>query len=143
MRRFAGTLAILVLGACDAATADVFKCMTHDGRVSFASTPCPSYVGDTLPLRPAPSRLSSDWEEADFPHRVNKNATEILQVSRRRKIIITNEKEISDHMQAIRPPPPGVPSTCVAPHYDSACFDPSGGKIRQPVKGNLFQSGAK
>jgi hypothetical protein len=143
MRRFAGTLALLALGACDVAAAEVFKCMTHDGRVSFASTPCPTYVGDALPLRPVPSRLSSDWEEPDFPHRVNKNATEILQVSRRRKIIITNEKEISDHMQAIRPPPPGVPSTCVAPLYDSACFDPSGGKIRQPVKGNLFHSGAQ
>lgn len=93
MRRFAGTLAILTLGVCEVATADVFKCMTHDGRISFASTPCPDYVGETLPLRPAPSRLSSDWEEPDFPHRVNKNATEILQVSRRRKIIITNEKK--------------------------------------------------
>lgn len=143
MRRFAGVLAMLTLGAGNMASAEVFKCMAHDGRVSFASTPCPTYVGDTIPLSPVPSRLSSDWEEADFPHRVNKNATEILRVSRRRKIIITNEKEISDHMQAIRPPPPGVPSTCVAPHYDSACFDPSGGQVRQPVKGKLFHSGAQ
>lgn len=92
--------------------------------------------------RPAQSRLSSDWEERDVPHRLDKNATDIVQVSRRRKIIIANEKEISDHMQSIRPPPPGVPSRCVAPSYDSACFNPSGGSVRQPVKGSLFQSGS-
>jgi hypothetical protein len=72
MKLFAGTLALLALGVCDVATAEVFKCMTHDGRVSFASTPCPTYVGDALPLRPAPSRLASDWEEPDFPHRVTR-----------------------------------------------------------------------
>ena len=141
MKRFEIVLATLAVCLCGAANAEVFKCVSHDGKVSFASTPCPDYVGSAMLQRPASSRLSSDWEERDFPHRVNKNATDILQVSRRRKIIITNEKEISDHMQAIRPPPPGVPSTCVAPTYNSACFDPSGGKIRQPVKGALFQSG--
>ncbi|MFK3973827.1 DUF4124 domain-containing protein [Pseudomonas sp. NPDC087358] len=139
MKQFAVALAASALCLSGAANAEVFKCITRDGKVSFASTPCPSYVGETTQLhRPAAARLSSDWEEADFPHRVNKNATEILQVSRRRKIIITNEKEISDRLQSIRPPPPGVPSTCVAPMYDSACFDPSGGKVRQPVKGSLF-----
>jgi hypothetical protein len=94
-----------------------------------------------MPQRPG-QRLSSDWEEADYPDRVNKNAVEILQISRRNRLIITNEKEISDRMQAIRPPPPGVPSVCVAPVYNSACFDPSGGKVRQPVKGKLFSPGA-
>ncbi|MDH0748717.1 DUF4124 domain-containing protein [Pseudomonas sp. GD03842] len=125
--------ALLALSLSAMAYGEVFKCVAHDGRVSFASTPCPDYVGENRVQRPA-QRLSSDWEPTDFPHRVNKNATEILQVSRRRRIIITNEKEISDHMQAIRPPPPGVPSTCVAPIYNSACFDPSGGSIRQPGK---------
>lgn len=141
MKRFEFLLAALAVCVCSAANGEAFKCVSHDGKVSFASTPCPDYVGSSMLQRPAASRLSSDWEEKDFPHRVNKNATDILQVSRRRKIIITNEKEISDHMQAIRPPPPGVPSTCVAPIYNSACFDPSGGKIRQPAKGTLFQSG--
>ena len=135
-------LAGVTLVLSDAASADVFKCVARDGKVSFASTPCPDYMGDAIPQRSAQSRLSSDWEERDFPHRLNKNATDILQVSRRRKIIITNEKEISDHMQSIRPPPPGVPSRCVAPMYDSACFDPSGGKVRQPVKGSLYKSGS-
>lgn len=138
---FALTGIALVLS--EAASAEVFKCIARDGKISFASTPCPDYVGEAMPQRPGQSRLSSNWEERDFPDRLNKNATEILQVSRRRRIIITNEKEISDHMQAIRPPPPGVPSRCVAPIYNSACFDPSGGRVRQPVKGSLFQSGAK
>lgn len=137
MKGCAIALTVLALGISCAASGEVFKCVGHDGKVSFASTPCPDYVGESMLQRPG-QRLSSDWEEADFPHRVNENATEILQVSRRRRIIITNEKEISDHMQAIRPPPPGVPSNCVAPVYNSACFDPSGGRVRQPVKGSLF-----
>jgi hypothetical protein len=141
MKRFEMVLMVLAAVFCSTASGEVFKCVSREGKVSFASTPCPDYVGQSMVQRPASSRLSSDWEERDFPHRLNKNATDILQVSRRRKIIITNEKEISDHMQAIRPPPPGVPSTCTAPIYNSACFDPSGGKIRQPVKGTLFQSG--
>jgi len=143
LKRLQNVLTALAMCVCSAASGEVFKCVSHEGVISFASTPCPDYVGSAVLQRPASSRLSSDWEERDFPHRVNKNATDILQVSRRRKIIITNEKEISDHMQAIRPPPPGVPSTCVAPVYNSACFDPSGGRIRQPVKGALFHSGAK
>lgn len=135
-------LAVFAIGLCDAASGEVFKCIARDGKISFAATPCPDYVGEALPQRPGQSRLSSDWEERDFPHRLNKNATEILQISRRRRIIITNEKEISDHMQSIRPAPPGVPSRCVAPNYDSACFDPSGGRVHQPLKGSLFKSGA-
>ncbi len=143
MKRFATASAVLALCLCGAANGEVFKCVTRDGKVSFASTPCPTYIGETIVvLHPAAQRLSSEWEEADFSHRVNKNATEILQVSRRRKIIITNEKEISDRMQSIRPPPPGVSSTCIAPTYNSACFDPSGGGIRQPMKGSLVRSGS-
>jgi len=140
MKGCAMALTLLAGVTSGAAHGEVFKCVNHDGKVSFASVPCPDYVGETLLQRPA-QRLSSDWEEADYPHRVNQNATEILQVSRRRRIIITNEKQIADHMQAIRPPPPGLPSTCVAPRYDSACFDPSGGRVRQPVKGSLFHPG--
>ncbi|PHX45887.1 hypothetical protein AO263_31225, partial [Pseudomonas sp. NZIPFR-PS5] len=111
-----------------------------NGAISFAQSPCPTYVGESTVQRPPPSRLSSEWEETDFPYRLNKNATEILQVSRRRKLIITNEREIADRLQSIRPPPPGLPSTCVAPRYDSACFDPSGGRVRQPVKSGLMKS---
>jgi len=142
MKRFLIALPVLALSACGAANGEVFKCVTHDDKVSFAAAPCPDYVGEAMPQRPG-QRLSSDWEEADYPDRVNKNAVAILQISRRRRLIITNEKEISDHMQSIRPPPPGIPSVCVAPIYNSACFDPSGGRVRQPVKGNLFNSGAK
>lgn len=138
MNRFAIALAVSIMGFEGIAQAEVFKCVTPDGKVSFAATPCPDYVGAAMVQRPAQSRLSSDWEETDFPHRLNQNATEILQISRRRKLVITNEKEISDRMQAIRPPPPGVPSTCAAPTYNAACFDPSGGRVRQPVKGALF-----
>ncbi|MFJ3485808.1 DUF4124 domain-containing protein [Pseudomonas sp. NPDC090202] len=140
--RFSPLWMFSVMCLAGAAQADTYKCISADGKVSFASTPCPTYVGDSTRVRPPPSRLSSDWEERDFPHRLNQNATDILKISRRSKLIITNEKEISDHMQAIRPPPPGVPSVCVAPDYNDACFDPSGGRVRQPAKGNnLFKSG--
>ncbi len=143
MKRFVIAPAMLTLFAANAAHGDVFKCTAHDGRISFASTPCPSYVGDAIKVqRPDPKRLASEWEEADFAYRVNKNATEILKVSRRKKIIITNEREIADRLQSIRPPSSDVVSTCIPPNYDSACFDPSGGRIRQPVKGSLVRSGA-
>jgi hypothetical protein len=142
MSRLSTIVAVLALCLCGVANADVFKCITADGKVSFAYSPCPSYVGETTVQRPGPARISSAWEETDFPYRLNKNATEILQISRRRKLIITNEKEISDRLQSIRPPPPGVPSTCVSPLYDSACFDPSGGKVRQQGKSALYRSGA-
>lgn len=132
--------AVMTLLLCDAANADVFKCVAANGAISFAQSPCPTYVGESTALRPPPARLSSEWEETDFPYRLNKNATEILQVSRRRKLIITNEREIADRLQSIRPPPPAVPSTCTAPRYDSACFDPSGGRVRQPVKSGLMKS---
>lgn len=132
--------AVITLLLCDVTHADVFKCVAANGAVSFAQSPCPTYVGESTALRPPPSRLSSEWEETDFPYRLNKNATEILQVSRRRKLIITNEREIADRLQSIRPPPPGLPSTCVAPRYESACFDPSGGRVRQPVKSGLMKS---
>lgn len=141
MNRFSTIFAVMALCLCSAAHAEVFKCTTAEGKVSYGYSPCPTYVGQTTVQRPGPARLSSDWEETDFPHRLNKNATEILQVSPRRKIVITNEKEISDRMQSIRPPPPGVPSTCTAPRYDSACFDPSGGRVRQPAKSALVKSG--
>lgn len=143
MKGWLVALAGIALMLSDTAHGEVFKCIARDGKVSFASTPCPDYVGEAMAQRPGQSRLSSDWEERDFPDRLNKNATDILRISRRSKLIITNEKEISDHMQAIRPPPPGMPSRCVAPVYNSACFDPSGGRVRQPVKGSLFQSGGK
>ncbi len=132
--------AFMTLLLCGMANADVFKCVAANGAISFAQSPCPTYVGESTALRPPPSRLSSEWEETDFPYRLNKNATEILQVSRRRKLIITNEREIADRLQSIRPPPPGLPSTCVAPRYESACFDPSGGRVRQPVKSGLMKS---
>lgn len=132
--------AFITLLLCDVTHADVFKCVAANGAISFAQSPCPTYVGESTALRPPPSRLSSEWEETDFPYRLNKNATEILQVSRRRKLIITNEREIADRLQSIRPPPPGLPSTCVAPRYESACFDPSGGRVRQPVKSGLMKS---
>jgi hypothetical protein len=143
MKRYSLLFTAATAWLCGSVQAEVFKCISAAGKVSFASTPCPTYIGDSAVQRPAQSRLSSDWEERDFTHRLNLNATEILQVSRRRRIIITNEKEISDRMQKIRQPPPGVPSTCVAPMYDSACFDPSGGTVRQPMKGGLVNSGAK
>jgi hypothetical protein len=143
MNHFVIVPAMLTLFAADVAHGEVFKCAAHDGKISFASTPCPSYVGHAIKVQqPAPKRLASEWEEADFAYRVNKNATEILKVSRRKKIIITNEREIAYRLQSIRPPPPGSISTCVPPRYDSACFDPSGGRIRQPVKGSLVRSGA-
>ncbi|MFP3851696.1 DUF4124 domain-containing protein [Pseudomonas sp. W5-01] len=133
-------LTAIMLPLSGLANADVFKCVAANGAISFAQSPCPTYVGESTVQRPPPSRLSSEWEETDFPYRLNKNATEILQVSRRRKLIITNEREIADRLQSIRPPPPGLPSTCVAPRYDSACFDPSGGRVRQPVKSGLMKS---
>ena len=139
MNRFAIALAMSVLAVGSDAYAEVFRCVTPAGQVSFASTPCPSHIGTADVQRSAQARLSSDWEERDFPHQLNENATKILKVSRRSKLIITNEKEISDRMQAIRPPPPGVPSRCVAPLYTAACFDPSGGRVRQPVKAGLFK----
>lgn len=132
--------AVMTLLSSNVANADVFKCVAANGAISFAQSPCPTYVGESIVQRPPPSRLSSEWEETDFPYRLNKNATEILQVSRRRKLIITNEREIADRLQSIRPPPPALRSTCTAPRYDSACFDPSGGRIRQPVKSGLMKS---
>ncbi|MGE6387645.1 DUF4124 domain-containing protein [Pseudomonas sp. NPDC078416] len=132
--------AVIMLLLCNVANGDVYKCVAANGAISFAQSPCPTYVGESTVQRPPPSRLSSEWEETDFPYRLNKNATDILQVSRRRKLIITNEREIADRLQSIRPPPPGLPSTCVAPRYDSACFDPSGGRVRQPVKSGLMKS---
>lgn len=141
MSRFSTLFAVLALVFCTAVHGEVFKCVTEEGKVSFGYSPCPTYVGQTTVQRAGPARIGSEWEDADFPYRLNKNATEILQISRRRKLIITNEKEIADRLQSIRPPPPGVPSTCVAPRYDSACFDPSGGRVRQPVKSGLVKSG--
>lgn len=132
--------AVIGLLMCNVTYADVFKCVAANGAISFGYSPCPTYVGESTVQRPPPSRLSSEWEETDFPYRLNKNATEILQVSRRRKLIITNEREIADRLQSIRPPPPALPSTCTAPRYDSACFDPSGGRVRQPVKSGLMKS---
>ncbi|UZJ58902.1 DUF4124 domain-containing protein [Pseudomonas sp. KU26590] len=141
MKRFSTlSTAVMALLATSLAHSDVFKCVAANGAISFAYSPCPTYVGESTLQRPPPARLSSEWEETDFPYRLNKNATEILQVSRRRKLIITNEREIADRLQSIRPPPPGLPSTCTAPRYDSACFDPSGGRVRQPVKSGLMKS---
>jgi hypothetical protein len=121
------------LCASSAAMADVYKCTLPDGKVSFSSVPCPTYIGETQPQRKGPPRLGSDWEKADYPHRVNLNATDILKVNRRSKLIITNEREIADNLQKIRPPPPAGPSVCEAPVYESTCFDPSGGRVRKPA----------
>ncbi|TDV71966.1 DUF4124 domain-containing protein [Pseudomonas sp. LP_7_YM] len=115
-------LAVFAAGLVNTASAEAFRCIGRDGKVGFAATPCPDYIGQAMLQRPGQPRLSSDWEERDYPHRPNKNATDILQISRRQKIIITNEKDICDHLQSLRPAPPGVSSRCVAPHYDSACF---------------------
>lgn len=75
-------LAVLAVGWVDKASAEAFTCIGRDSQVSFASAPYPDYMGEAMLQRPAQSCLSSDWEERDFPHRLNKNATDILQVSR-------------------------------------------------------------
>lgn len=137
---FSAGLALFVLLTANAANGEVFKCVAADGTTRFAFSPCPTYIGESTRQRPGPARISSEWEESDFPYRLNKIATEILQISRRRKLVITNEREIADRLQSIRPPPPASPSTCIAPRYDSACFDPSGGRVRQPTKSGLMKS---
>ncbi len=65
-------------------------------------------------------------EPLDYVHKTNLKATEYLKVGGRTRVQVI-ETERYKAFQRNRPPPPNIPSQCQSPHYDSQCFDPSGG----------------
>ncbi|RMT80019.1 DUF4124 domain-containing protein [Pseudomonas viridiflava] len=135
MKRLSMALAIAALSLSRLAYSDIFKCTSPQGQVSYASIPCEGNAQSTV-QRSGPPHLLSKGEPVDHAHKINLKATEYLKVSGRAHVTVY-ETDSYKAFQRNRPPPPSVPSQCHSPHYDSQCFDPSGGaSSRKAVPGS-------
>ncbi|SHN25656.1 hypothetical protein SAMN05216593_11858 [Pseudomonas asturiensis] len=135
MKRLSLTLAVAALSISGLAHSEIFKCTSPQGRVSYASMPCESGLQSSV-QRAGPPNMLSKGEPVDQAHKLNLKATEYLKVSGRASVTVY-ETESYKAFQRNRPPPPNVPSQCHGPHYDSQCFDPSGGtSSRKAASGN-------
>ena len=113
----------LSLALCTA-QAEIYKCTSAHGAVSFSSTPCP--MATVQLQRPGPPLATPDMPR-DHVHKVNLQAIQNLKVSSKANTYVV-EGEPYKQLQRNRLPPPTVPSQCISPRYDSQCFDPSGGQ---------------
>lgn len=120
-------IAITALLASGTARSEIFKCISPQGTVSFASVPCDESNAETSVQRPGPPKMLRQGEPVDHAHKINLKATEVLKVSGRAKFTVY-ETESYKQYQKDRPPPPTAKSLCESPRYDSQCFDPSGGQ---------------
>lgn len=116
----------LVFILCDHAQGDIFKCVSPEGRVSFAATPCPLNRGETTVQRPGPPLINPGIPR-EHVHEVHLRAIKNLQVSGKTNARVV-EGENYKRLQTQRLPAPTVASTCTSPQYDSECFDPSAGQ---------------
>ncbi len=80
---------VLFLSAsCSAFSADAYKCMGHDGKVSFAAQPCaPDQGVSTWQARTQRTQLHSVAADDATPDSINQRATKILQAGYRTHII--------------------------------------------------------
>lgn len=77
----------LLAGPFATAHADVYKCVGHDGKISFASTPCgPEKGAASWQNATKRTRLKSVVAEDAIPKNINERATKILQADYRTKI---------------------------------------------------------
>jgi len=125
MKRLSITLSMFALLGSGATSGEIFKCTSPQGKVSYASIPCDESAQSAL-QRQGPPYMRWDDEPLDYVHKTNLKATEYLKVGGRTRVQVI-ETERYKAFQRNRPPPPNVPSQCQSPHYDSQCFDPSGG----------------
>ncbi len=127
MKRMSLALAATIAVICADARGEIFKCTTPEGDVIYSSSACPDGVGDVALQRGGPPLLGRKGEPADYSHQVNLNSTRILQIPLNARTTFT-ESDLFKSNQAIRPPPPKVPSDCLRARYEAECFDPSGGQ---------------
>lgn len=127
MKRMSFALAAIAAVICVDAHSEIFKCTTPEGNVIYSSTACPDGVGDVALQRHGPPPLGREGEPPDYSHQVNLNSTRILQIPLNARTVFT-ESDLYKSNQALRPPPPKVPSDCMRSRYEAECFDPSGGQ---------------
>lgn len=111
---------------CDYAQGDIFKCVSPDGRVSYAATPCPLSRGETTVQRPGPPLMTPDVPSGHV-HEVHLRAIKNLQVSGKSNVRVI-EGENYKKLQSSRGRAPAMASTCNGTRYDSECFAPSLGQ---------------
>ncbi|GAB7531900.1 hypothetical protein PS3A_43140 [Pseudomonas sp. 3A(2025)] len=112
----------LCLVLCTSVQAEIYKCVSAQGAVSYSSISCPQATVQ----RAGPPLAMPDMPR-DHVHKVNLQAIQNLKVSGKANTYVI-EGEGYKQVQRNRLPPPTVPSQCVSPRYDSQCFDPSGGQ---------------
>jgi len=127
MKPISFALAAAAAVICTQAHSEIFKCTTPEGKVIYSSTACPDGVGDVALQRRGPPLLARDGEPADHVFIINNNATRILQIPLGARTTLV-ESDLYKSNQAMRPPPPKVPSNCLEARYEAECFDPSGGQ---------------
>ncbi|KIH81815.1 DUF4124 domain-containing protein [Pseudomonas batumici] len=79
---------VLFLSAsCSAFSADAYKCVGHDGKVSFAAQPCaPDQGVSSWQARTQRTQLKSVSVDDAKPDNINQRATKILQAGYRTHI---------------------------------------------------------
>lgn len=127
MQRCSSFIALtLALVFCDHAQGEIFKCVSPEGKVSYAATPCPFNRGESTVQRPGPPLLTPDTPR-EHVHEVHLRAIKNLQISGK-----TNAKVIEGEnykkLQLNRLPAPTVASQCAGKQFYSECFDPSAGQ---------------
>lgn len=105
MHKISTALALLsgvFLGHCTVASADAFKCVDPQGRVTFAQVPCPPEQGQaSWAASTARTRLYSLNPDEDTPQKLNEKALKILQSGYNVKYNYKVERIVTTE-----PPPP-------------------------------------
>ncbi|NWA26894.1 DUF4124 domain-containing protein [Pseudomonas gingeri] len=80
---------VLLFGvSCSAFSADAYKCVGHDGKVSFAAQPCaPDQGVSTWEARTQRTQLHSVSADEGKADAINQRATKILQAGYHTRII--------------------------------------------------------
>lgn len=136
---FIALAAVFIL--CDYAQGEIFKCVSPEGSVSYAATPCPFSRGETTVQRPGPPLMTPDMPP-NHAHEVHLRAIKNLQVSGKSNVRVV-EGENYKKLQASRQTPPTLASKCNGTRYDSECLAPAAGgpsyvdeAVRRAVEGN-------
>ncbi|WNW10907.1 DUF4124 domain-containing protein [Pseudomonas sp. DTU_2021_1001937_2_SI_NGA_ILE_001] len=119
-------LAIWLLATALPACADIYKCTSAEGHVSFAAVPCEPGKGETTVQRGGPPLATPDIPREHIQE-VYQRAIKNLQIPGKANVKVI-EGENYKKLQVSRLPPPTVASQCVSPFYESGCFDPSAGQ---------------
>jgi hypothetical protein len=115
MSRLSFAIAAATLIVCSSAQGEIFKCTAANGSTSFSFVPCEG--GSASVQRSGPPPIARKGEAADYPHRLNLNAIDILRVGGRTKVQIIEPETTRQNATSAHP----ASTLC----YQGVCVDPA------------------